>query len=175
MESNITNLEANNLVNNNSNLDIGLPVLLVIPDYFNLLFLLAAVLFMYHGVEISHPLYFILFVNLVIPLFASVTNICTYKIISTEKYLMLTSSLSGFCLKFHCNCWLVTSILRYIYIVNENWIHNKIPSFKHQCIVALVATLLFLVTLTAPLMVYGFSIGKKQVKYICYLRVVFVF
>ena len=169
MESNTSNSETNNLGSNNSNLEIGLPLLLVIPEYFNLFFLLAAVLLMYQGVEISHPLYFILFVNLVIPLSASINNICAYKIITTEKYFMMASFLNGFCLEFHCNCWFVTSILRYIYIFNENCIHNKIPNIKHQCIVALVATLVFLVTLMAPSIVYSISIGNLIFSYKCLL------
>ena len=54
----------------------------------------------------------------------------------------------------------VTSIIRYIYIVHENWIHNKIPNFKHQCIVAHAALIVFLLALMGPPFGYSFSIGN---------------
>ena len=160
MDNNLTNSETNNSVINSSALTTNMPYLLVIPEYFNICLLLIGVYGIYRGVEISHPIYFILFVNLIIPLSVSVINIIAYQITSTKKYLMMASSLSGLCLAFHCNCWCVTSIIRYLYIVHENWIHNKIPNFKHQCIVALAATLASLFSLMAPSFVYSISIGN---------------
>ena len=160
MENNFTNSETKNLVNESNSFDIGMPLLLVIPDYFNIFFLLLALFGMYHGVEISHPLYSMLFVNLIIPLSASVTNICAYQIVSTERYIMISNFLNALCLQFHCNCWCVTSVIRYIYIVHENWIHNKIPIMRHQCVLAFLATLVSLVALITPGFGYGISMGN---------------
>ena len=45
-----------------------LPHLLIVPEYFNLIVLIVGVYGMYQGIEITHPLYAILFVNLIVPL-----------------------------------------------------------------------------------------------------------
>ena len=50
----------------NSEIILELPILiLILPETLNLIFLISGVTGMYNGVEIQHPLYTVLFTNLV--------------------------------------------------------------------------------------------------------------
>ena len=120
---------------------ISWPWILVFPEFTNLTFLIIGVYTMYQGIEIYHPLYAILFVNLLIALSVTVVNISAFPFIHIEKYVMLSNSTNGFfSLLFHCNCWCICSIIRFIYMVHESWIHSRLPNPKLQCAIAIVIT-----------------------------------
>jgi hypothetical protein len=44
---------------------------------------------MYLGIEIQHPLYAVLFVNLIVPLISSATNLVCFSSISVDKYIQV--------------------------------------------------------------------------------------
>ena len=108
------------------------------------------------GVEISHPLYATLFLSLNVTLLASITNISVFPFVSNEKYLLIANGLTGMISLVQCICWCITSIIRYIYIVHEDWIHTKIPSAKLQSAIALISVLASFFALLLP--AYGFAI-----------------
>ena len=165
METNLANSTSDFVSNNSLSLSIEMPILLVIPDYIIPIFLLIAVYGMYHGVEISHPLYSVLFLNLIFTLCASVINISAFQMLSTEKYILLTNLMSVMCIQFHCNCWCVTSLVRYIYIIHEKWIYEKIPKVKHQSIASISLTFVFFFLLMAIIVGNSISLGKNDCSY----------
>ena len=57
----------------------------ILPESFNILVLTFGLLGMYNGVQIVHPLYAVLFTNLVVPLVSSTINISSFSFISVEK------------------------------------------------------------------------------------------
>ena len=160
MEQIATNETSNYIGNNFTRLNAEMLITLVIPEYVIFVFLVIGVYGMYTGVEISHPLYSVLFINLIFPLCASVINITAYQMISAEKYIMLANAISALCIEFHCNCWCVTSIVRYIYIVHEKWIHDKVPNVRHQSIAAIALTISFFFVLLIPALGYPVYLGK---------------
>ena len=135
-------------------------MLLVLPEYFILIFLFMGVYGMYHGVEISHPLYSVLFLDLIFPLAASILNMLAYHMVPIEKYVMVANVMSAICIQIHCNCWCVTSIIRYFYIVHEKWIHDKVPNVRKQSLVAIIFTFLLFFVFLIPALGYPLSLGK---------------
>ena len=134
--------------------------ILVVPEYFNLIILLLAVYGMYHGIEIHHPLYAILFLNLIVPLLFTVVDMIAFVFISCNNYVTLSNTNSGFSLFFHCTSWCLSSIIRYIYIVAPDWIHNHIPNARSQCYATFGMAILFSFSLFAPSISYAMYLGK---------------
>ena len=133
---------------------------LVAPEYLNFVVLLLAVYGMYQGVEIQHPLYSVLFLNLIIPLCLTATNMIGFVFIPCSKYIILSNSNSAFCIYFHCKCWCLSSIIRYKYIVSPDWIHNLIPNSRTQCIATYVMAFVMSFLLSAPMFSYAIYLGK---------------
>ena len=136
-----------------------LQVALVAPEYLNLVILLFAVYGMYQGIEIQHPLYAILFLNLIVPLCLTIVDTIAYGFISSNKYITLINTNSGFCLHFHCTSWCVSSIVRYIYIVAPDWIDNLIPNARSQCYAIFGIHFLFSLSMFAPSTSYVMYLG----------------
>ena len=84
---------------------------------------------MYQGIEILHPLHVVLFADIIFPIIFTVVSIIGFNLSN------------AFSLYFHCSCWRVTSVIRYIYNLHENWIHKVLPNSKFQCLAALLLTL----------------------------------
>ena len=132
---------------------------LVIPDFFNLVLLSMTVYGMYQGIEIQHPLYAVLFADVILPTICSVVTILSFAFISNLKFIVLSNGTTALCLFFHCNCWCVTSIIRYIYILHENWIQKVLPNFKLQCCAALLLPFVMTVCCQMPMVLYGMHLG----------------
>jgi len=132
----------------------------IIPECLDLLILVLAVYGMYQGIEILHPLYAVLFADLILPIIFTIINITSFSFITPIRFLVLSNSGNTFCLYFHCCCWCVTSILRYIYILHEHWIHKVWPKSKFQCLVALLLTLAMTVCCMMPMFSYGIYLGE---------------
>jgi len=130
------------------------------PEYFNLLFLLMTVYGMYQGIEINHPLYAVLFADLIVATIFMVVNILGFPFIASWKYIVLSTTCNNMVLFFHCNCWCVTSIIRYIYIIHEDWMQKVLPNFKGQCGAALLLTLTMSSCCTVPMISYGIHLGE---------------
>jgi ABC-type transport system involved in multi-copper enzyme maturation permease subunit len=85
---------------------------------------------MYNGVEIEHPVFRVLFCNLIVSFISSAVNIIAYPIEKNIKYSTIINGNNYFCLLFHCCCWLVVSLLRFIYIIHKHWLLTKFPDQK---------------------------------------------
>ena len=139
---------------------ITLAKVAVIPEYINLFLLIMAICGMYRGIEVGHPIYAVLFLNLIIPFCATLAQICLFFFIENQQYLMIGTFLGAFCLLFHCNTWCITSVVRYIYIAHENWVHSKIPSMKIQSILACITTIALVLFMLLIITVYAVSLSK---------------
>jgi hypothetical protein len=115
------------------------------------------------GIEISHPLYATIFLSLVVSFLVTITNISVFPFVSNERYLLIANALSGLIGLVQCICWCITSIIRYIYIVHEDWIHSKIPNVKMQTAIALMSVLVSFFALLLP--AYGFAIYLGKVEF----------
>jgi hypothetical protein len=133
---------------------------MAMPELICLVFLLLGIYGMYQGIEIQHPLYAILFLDLIVTLFFTVVNMAAYVLIPSDRFQTVSNTNSGFVLFFHCTCWCVTSLIRYIYIVHDSWLHNAIPSTKSQCRIAFGIALGLSFLLSIPVYGYAFYMGK---------------
>lgn len=104
----------------------------------NSIMLLIGIYHMYFGIEISHPVYGILFGNLIIALSSSLINIFVFPFVTDFKYSTLVNGSSVTYLVFYLSCWLVLSVLRYLYIIKTNWLHEKFTETKTLLLVAYV-------------------------------------
>jgi hypothetical protein len=154
----------NSTFSNNYDADVPsniLQIICVIPEYINLFFLSCSIYGMYQGIEIAHPLYAVLFLNLIVSLISSTVDIFVFCFISTTSYVLFSNIMNGLSLFFHCTSWCVTSILRFVYIIHGDWFNNWIPSQKFQCASALIMTCLLTVIQSLPTFAVLMSYGKQ--------------
>jgi len=144
----------------NETLIVILQTAMIVPEYFNLVFLLLGIYGMYQGIEIQHPLYAMIFLNLIVALFFTLLDLAVFFFLSTDRFVSILNASSTVALFFHCTCWCVTSIIRYLYIVHENWIHIVVPSHQKQCFLAFGLTFILFFTLTVPPFGYARFLGK---------------
>jgi hypothetical protein len=137
-----------------------LQIISVLPEYFNLFFLFCGIYGMYQGIEISHPLYAVLFQNLIVSLISSVLDIIVFWFISNYKYVIFANILNVFSLFFDCTSWCVTSGLRFVYIVYGDWFNNLIPNQKLQCSSVVILTCALTVIESLPTFAVLLSLGK---------------
>jgi hypothetical protein len=140
---------------NTDNTIYALQILCVMPEYFNLFFLSCGLYGMYQGIEISHPLYAVLFLNIVASLLTTMLSITTFFFVSTVNYILFSNIINCLSLLFHCASWFVTSVLRFVFIIYGDWFNNLIPSQKLQCTSAVIMTC----ALTAILSIPSFSVA----------------
>jgi hypothetical protein len=61
---------------------------------------------------------------------------------------------------FHCNSWCLTSILRYIYIVFNDWINQRVPDEKVLCAIACIFPFVSYSLLAVPPFCYAHYLGQ---------------
>ena len=144
----------------NMNLANGYEELLVIPEFLSLGFLLLAVIGMHCRIEITHPLYSVIYADLIVPTVLSMANIIGFVLMPQFGYFTLANTNNTIGLFFHCTSWCVTSMIRYSYIVEPERLHKLVPNMKYQCFLALVLTITFSFCLTLPMIGYGLFIGN---------------
>ena len=103
-------------------------ILCVLPEYINLFFLTCGLYGMYQGIEIGHPVYAVLFLNLIVSTMSTVLDIVVFFFISTNKYVLFSNLVNALSVFFHCTSWCVTSVLRFVYIIGGDCFHNFIPN-----------------------------------------------
>ena len=135
-------------------------IMCVLPEYFNLCFLSCGLYGMYQGIEISHPLYAVLYLNMIVPLITSILDIVVFFFVSTYNYILFSNIMIALASVFHCSSWCVTSALRFVYIIYGNWFNNLIQSQKLQCTGAVVMTCVLTVGLFLPSLALIISYGK---------------
>ena len=134
--------------------------LLILPECANFIFLLLGLYGMYHGIEIQHPLYAILFVNLIIAFSTSAVDLFVFMILPSKRYVIFSNLMSNIGLLNHCSSWCVSSILRFIYIVYDDWLHSNISSVKLQCALAIICEQSLALILGLPVLAVVISFGK---------------
>jgi len=82
---------------------------------------------MYHGIQISHPVYAGLFSNLTVAMTSSVLDVFVLPFVKSIFYDVLGTTSSAISLTYHCNCWQVLTILSYIYIVHPAVVDQYFP------------------------------------------------
>ncbi len=113
-------------------------IVLVSPEFVNLIILMIGIYGMYQGIEIQHPLYAVLFLNISFSWFSTFINLSAFTVISTRTYLTLSNATSAIVIYFHIICWFMTTLIRYMYIVQDVWLHKSIPDIKTQSLIAIV-------------------------------------
>ena len=109
--------------------------------------------FIYKGIEIEHPVYAVIFCDLIVTLVSSLINVVVLPFASNDfRFTALANGNSVLCLHFHCCCWVVLSVLRYLYIVKEKWLDEKLLGSRVRLLVAFAAlAALFLTNVTSVL------------------------
>jgi hypothetical protein len=133
---------------------------LISPEVISFCLLALSIAGMYRGIEIEHPLYFILFLNLIVTFFFTTTNIVIFVSMPFDRFVTLANASCGFSLLFHCSSWCLTSIIRYIYIVHPDLIDKITSSSKRQCLVAVLAAIVFVFCLCIPSFGSAFYLGS---------------
>ncbi len=139
--------------------NIFLQFCLVLPEYVCFVFLLIGMYTMFHGIEIIHPLYTVLFLNLLVSCLSTVINIAAFSLVSIEKYVKVTNLSNSQSTFFHCTSWCVTSIICYIYIFHNDWMHNVIPSARIKCALAVFVSFAFSFLQSSPTFAIVISFG----------------
>ena len=85
--SNVTNSEAIN------NFSTTMKEILIVPEFCNFGLLGIGLLQMYHGIEIGHPIYAILFLNLLVAFSSSVLGVLSCFYLSDSLYIVGKQSL----------------------------------------------------------------------------------
>ena len=137
-----------------------LQYLLIFPEYVNFVFLFIGIYGMYHGIEIQHPLYTVLFANLNVAFISSAVNIIGFELLPVHRYVVLSNLMNTQSLYFHCTSWCITSILRYIYIFHGDWVHNSILSARLKCFLAIVTSIGFSGFQSSPVFVVIIYFGN---------------
>ena len=137
-----------------------LQICCVAPEYINLFFLSCGLYGMYQGIEITHPLYAVLFLNLTVALISSALDVIVFFFILTYKYVLFSNIMNALSIFFHCTSWCVTSVLRFIYIIYGDWFNNLIPNQRLQCASAIIMTCVLTAILTVPTFAILISYGK---------------
>jgi hypothetical protein len=87
-------------------------------------------------------------------------DLIAFFFLSSDIFVSISNANSGFTLFFHCTCWCVTSIIHYLHICHDIWIHKVIPSHQHQCFLAFGFSFVLFLTLSFPPIGYAMYLGK---------------
>jgi hypothetical protein len=92
----------------------------IIHDVIDFGFLFVCIYGMYRGIEIGHPIYALLFTNLMFPLVCIILNLIAMPFLPFEVWLRLTMLFNVVSTLFHMTSWTVISVLRYIFIEHRS-------------------------------------------------------
>ena len=139
----------------------AISLLVITPELVSFVLLTLGLYGMYSGIEIQHPLYAVLFFNLVIATVSSMVNIIGFIFISVDKYVRLSNLTNAVAVYFHGTCWFTTSVIRYLYIMHNDWLFAKIPEVKHQRTLALAFEVVFTILLVMPVLIAAILMGMN--------------
>lgn len=92
--------------------------------------LLLGLLGMFFGLEISHPVYSVLFSNLSASFMCSSLNIVLISSVSFRTFARIALMANYACNVFHCCCWSIISILRFLILVKRDWTNSRFPDLR---------------------------------------------
>jgi hypothetical protein len=110
-----------------------------IPDVLDFIVLLIAIYGMYEGIEIRHPVYALLFTNLIFSFVATSINLLAFLVFPFNIWTRIFLYGNLFSTHFHVTSWSIISILRYLYIEHKDWIERRWPNPINLTSTALVA------------------------------------
>lgn len=102
-------------------------MVLLTPEIFNVALLLSGIFGMYRGIEINHPIYALIFTNLILPFASSCVNLASLFFLQFDSWFRFSIAVNYLTLFFHMTSWSIISALRYVYIEHKAWIHSKWP------------------------------------------------
>jgi hypothetical protein len=152
--------EIETIINETQHFDSIDELIIVFPDCLNLIFLLIFICGMYYGIEIHHPLYAVLFLNVIVVLILSLINITIYIVLPIGLFMQFSKLNGGIFLIFQCTSWCLTSVIRYVYIVHGDWIDGVIPDPRCQCLGAFAISIATSIAVFSPILGYLIYIGK---------------
>ena len=129
-------------------------------ESFNLLLLVPVTFSFYQGIEIQHPLYAVLFYNLIVSIVNSAISVLGCFVLPFKTYVRLLNVLNLVHLFYLCSNWSVTSVIRYVYILHDSWLHTILPSPKIKCCLAIGFSVLFALLQSSPVVAVGLQLGK---------------
>ena len=104
--------------------------IVIICDCFNIVLTIYCIRQMYLGIEIGHPVYATVFCNLITVLAACIVEILVLPFIKNIRIETVVKSGAAFYAMFQGTAMLVISVLRYLYIVHNIWLHKNFQSTK---------------------------------------------
>jgi hypothetical protein len=134
-------------------------------EVFNTAFLVTGSYLFYYGIEISHPVYAVLFCNLITAMLTSVINTFVTPLLGNALYTRITNSINVACLYFHCCCWCIVSVLRYNYIINQEWLEQNWPNNKLKMF-SLIAVFVLFFSGQSIMLSTAFLLGFPQIRFI---------
>ena len=103
----------------------------VILETLSIIILFLGACFVFRGTEISHPVYGIIFCDLLVCLTFSLINTMVWSFSFKSKWFTAVArGCSLFCLQFHCCCWCVLSVLRYMFVLHKDWMDEMFQKGK---------------------------------------------
>ena len=111
----------------------------VFPEVLNLFFLSIGTYGMFQGTDINHPIYALLFSNLIFPLICTILNFVILILKSFDQWMRASMMINNLSTLFHLVSWSVTSILRFLYLEHHNWLDSKFTDVKKLKILSLFA------------------------------------
>jgi hypothetical protein len=112
---------------------------------------------MYQGIEIKHPLFALLFSNLIFPNVATFLNFLVLAFFPFKNWVRMSMFSNFLSLLFHTTSWSIISVLRYIHIEHQDWLNDKWPDItKLQPVVLVIQFLAFFLLLLTN--VVGFAL-----------------
>lgn len=140
---------------------ICINAILVSPDLVNVLVLAFGLYGMYNGINIMHPVYAVLFLNLAVALASSTTNICVALFLPSEMFMRASNGNCWITLVFYCSCWSVNSATRYVYILFNKMLYSKLANIMLQTVMVVMLTLICFFLFTSLLIGTAVYQGKK--------------
>ena len=132
-----------NITNSSNQFEINFHLIVMVPGLLNITVLLILSCQMYFAIEVAHPIYTILFINLLITTLSFVLDVFVFPFMTGFKYNTLVIWNNTISWLFQCCCWYILSVLRYMYLVHSEWVHNK---FQNQRLLSAAAILAVLLT-----------------------------
>jgi hypothetical protein len=146
---------------------IGIFYTEVVLEILNSVVLFTVAYHIYKGIEVRHPVYALIFGDILVALASSLTNVLVFPFVKTYRYTSLSKGNNIFCLFFHCCSWSVLSVLRYMYIINKNWLEQTFPDPSSLRKVSFLALFILItinvLTFFATTMYFGYP-GVKVMK-----------
>ena len=80
---------------------------------------------MYIGIEISHPVYAMLTVNLILPAALTIVDFLLLVAVPFDLWYHQNLFLNSLCSLFHTTSWTIISVLRYVLIEHREWLDKQ--------------------------------------------------